>query len=283
MSVLSQPGGGQWGGAQAEVWETLQWGDRNPPEGCSQLYDRPWQGRGYDPPPTRAFQVQSSEVEISHCLRTPSERCSLQSRFSSPLFNLWRQSILFSPPPACPPREVHQRASGTIVFSSFYSHSYVFSQFSCCLLNVDIFKRATLSEMVSRRGTSSTHARLSRGKVIPSYVSSTDVLLTAIDFHLFIFTLRIWSPPLFFNLKTEAVPQWETLLCWNSKFDLTVFLPRLSVLVNLLSSSYLCGHTGPHHPHKLKANDSTYCLMLPYILSVWIGISFEQFYSDKSL
>lgn len=76
-----------------------------------------------------------------------------------------------------------------------------------CLLNVDIFKRATLSEMVSRRGTSSTNARLSRGKVIPSYVSLPDVLLTTIDFHLFIFTLRIWSPHLSFNLKTATVPQ----------------------------------------------------------------------------
>lgn len=64
------------------------------------------------------------------------------------------------------------------------------------LLNVDIFKRAPLSKMANRRGTcSSTRARLSRAKVIPSYVSSPDVLLTAIDFHLFIFTLRIWSPP----------------------------------------------------------------------------------------
>lgn len=57
-SLLSQPGGGQRGGAQAEVWEALQWGDRNPPEGCRQLHDRPWQGRGYNPPPTRAFQSQ---------------------------------------------------------------------------------------------------------------------------------------------------------------------------------------------------------------------------------
>lgn len=77
----------------------------------------------------------------------------------------------------------------------------------CCLLNVDIFKRATLSETVSRRGTSSTQARLSRGKVIASYASSPDVLLTTIDFHLFIFTLRIWSPHLSFNLKTATVPQ----------------------------------------------------------------------------
>lgn len=83
----------------------------------------------------------------------------------------------------------------------FYSHSYIF--FSPLLLfvsNVDIFKRATLSEMVNRCGTGSTHARLSRAKVMTSYVSSPDVLLTAIDFHLFTFTLRILSPNLsFFN------------------------------------------------------------------------------------
>lgn len=40
-SLLSQPGGGQPGGAQAEVREALQRGHRNPAEGCSQLYDRP--------------------------------------------------------------------------------------------------------------------------------------------------------------------------------------------------------------------------------------------------
>ncbi len=105
------------------------------------------------------------------------------------------------------------------------------------------FKRATLSKMVNRCGTSSTHARLSRAKVMTSYVSSPDVLLTAIDFHLFIFALRIWSPFFIFNLKIAAVPQWETLLWWNPKFDLTVFLPGISVLVYLLPSSYLCGHT----------------------------------------
>lgn len=80
---------------------------------------------------------------------------------------------------------------------SFYSHPYIFFTPLLRWSNVDIFKSATLGEMVNRCGTSSTHARLSRAKVIPSYVSSPDVLLTAIDFHLFIFTLRIWS--LFFK------------------------------------------------------------------------------------
>ena len=81
------------------------------------------------------------------------------------------------------------------------------------LLSADLFKRATLSEMVNRRGTGSTHARLSSATVIHSYVSSSpDVLLTNIDFHSFIFTLRIWSPLcffffLFYNLKTATVPQ----------------------------------------------------------------------------
>lgn len=41
LILLSPPGGGQRGGAQAEVREALQWGDRNPAEGRSQLYDRP--------------------------------------------------------------------------------------------------------------------------------------------------------------------------------------------------------------------------------------------------
>lgn len=44
-----------------------------------------------------------------------------------------------------------------------------------------------------------THARLSTAQVILGYVSSPDVLLTAIDFHLFIFTLKILSP--FFLLQ----------------------------------------------------------------------------------
>lgn len=57
--------------------------------------------------------------------------------------------------------------------------------------------------MFNRRGTGSTLARLSRAKVIPSYVSSPDVLLTVIDFHLFISALRICSHFLFFFSKPQ--------------------------------------------------------------------------------
>lgn len=64
-----------------------------------------------------------------------------------------------------------------------------------CLSSVDIFKRgAILGEMANRCGTGSTHARLSRAEVTTSYVSSPDVLLTVIDFNLFIFTLRSPTP-----------------------------------------------------------------------------------------
>lgn len=49
LNASSKPGGGQRGRAEAEVWAARQWGDRNPPEGCSQLHDRPWQGAGYQP------------------------------------------------------------------------------------------------------------------------------------------------------------------------------------------------------------------------------------------
>lgn len=177
-SLLCPPGGGQWGGAQAEVWEALQWGDRNPPEGCSQLYDRPWQGRGYNPPPTRASQSQVHPSSSStDCLCT-------HLRDGSPFFS--HLPLLFL-------SGSYIRRHQAPLSSLFIPTLTYFSLLSSCLSDVDIFKRATLGEMVNRCGTGSTHARLSRAKVIPSYVSSPDVLLTAIDFHLFIFTLRIWS------------------------------------------------------------------------------------------
>lgn len=71
---------------------------------------------------------------------------------------------------------------------------HIFRSFPICWML--IFLRGTLlSEMLNRRGTSSTLARLSRAKVIPSYVSPPDVLLTAADFHLFICFARFFSYP----------------------------------------------------------------------------------------
>lgn len=111
---------------------------------------------------------------------------SVESIKADPLFS--HLPLLF------PLREVNQKASGTIVFSSFYSHSYIFFAPRLPLF----FKRATLGEMVNHRGTSGTLARLSRAKVISSYVSSPDVLLTTIDVRVFICTLRIQFPLFFF-------------------------------------------------------------------------------------
>lgn len=114
------------------------------------------------------------------------ERCQLQTWFSCLLSHLSRQAILFSPIPTFPLREVHHKTPGAIVFSSFYSHSYIFFTPHLCLSNVDIFKSTTLGEMFNRRGTGGTLACASRAKVITGYVSSPDVLLATIDFHLFI-------------------------------------------------------------------------------------------------
>lgn len=282
QNYFSQPGGGQRGGAQAEIWEALQWGDRNSPEGCSQLYDCPWQGRGYNPPPTRAFQLQvhPSQVQIPHCLCKHLRDVLFKVVFHL-LCSIHKGRPFFSHLSLfCPLREVHQKTPGAIVFSSFYSHSYIFFAPLLFLSNVDIFKRATLSEMVNRRGTSSTHARLSKAKVIPSYVSSPDVLLTAIDFHLFIFTLRIRSPLLLF-LTSKQQPCHSERRCFAEILNLIwlSFFLGISPATGLVTPA----PTAVVNSHNLKATDSTYCLMLPHILSVWIGISFEQFYSDKSL
>lgn len=240
MSPLSQPGGGQRGGAQAEVWEALQRGDRNPPEGCSQLYDRPRQGRGYNPPSSRASQVHPSEVEISHCLCAPRERDVLfKVSFHLPR-SIYKGSAFFSHLPLHVLSGRYIKGHQAPLCSTLSIPTLTcFPSSLHCLLNVDVFKTATPGQTVSRRGTSSTRARLGRGAVITSYVSSCDVLLTAIDFQLFIFTLRIWSPHLSFNPKLAT------------KFDLTVFLPGISELVNLLPPSHLCGHTSPHHTGKL--------------------------------
>lgn len=217
------------------------------------------------------------------------ERCSLQRWFTSPLFILLGQPILFSPSPAFPLREVHQKSPDAIVFPFFYSHSYIYLAPLLCLPNVGIFKRATLCKMVNRCGTSSTHARLSRAKVIPSYVSWPDVLLTAIDFHLFIFSLRIWSPPppLYFkpqnsNLATVRDIALLKFKIWSDCLFFLGFL-FLCTFCHPATCAVTPAPTAAANSHNLKATDSTYCLMLPHILSVWIGISFEQFHSDKSL
>lgn len=89
--LLCPPGGGQRGRAQAEVREAVQRGDRNPAEGRSQLYDRPRQGRGYNPPRRRAHIVYVTRPFSSHL------------------------------PPAFPLREVHRKSPGAIVLSLFFS------------------------------------------------------------------------------------------------------------------------------------------------------------------
>lgn len=181
-----------------------------------------------NPPPTRAFQlqVQSSQKEIFLLFMCTFERCHLQSWFSFVLLNLWRQAILFSPSPAFPPREVHQNAPLSF---PLYSHTYIFSASFLFSERWYFFKRDTLSKMLNRHGTSSTLARLNRAKVIPSYISSADVLLTTIDFHLFICS---WGfGPLSF-LTSKQMPEGGKLLCWNFKFDPAVFLLiRISVLI----------------------------------------------------
>ena len=90
--------------------------------------------------------------------------CPLQSWFSSPLFNPQRQPILFSPSPLFLSGR-HIKRHQTPLSSPFFipTLTYFFAPL-LCLSNVDIFKGATLSEMVNRCGTGSTHARLSRPK-----------------------------------------------------------------------------------------------------------------------
>lgn len=147
MSLLSQPGRGQRGGAQAEVWETLQWGDRNPPERCSQLHDRPWQGRGYNPPPTRAFQpqVHPSQVQISHCLCTHLRDVLFKVVFY-PLCTIYKGSPFFSHLPLLFLSGRHIKRHQAPLSSSFYSHSSIFLRSSPLFVECwFFFKRGPLS------------------------------------------------------------------------------------------------------------------------------------------
>lgn len=127
-SLPCRPGWGQRGGAQAEVWEALQWGDRNPPQRRSQLHDCPWQGIGYYPPPARAFQPHVNPSSTEFTLFTDTfERCPLQSCFFYPLWSVNRGSP-FSSHLALffLPGSYIKRHQAPLSFS-FYSHSYMFS------------------------------------------------------------------------------------------------------------------------------------------------------------
>lgn len=209
-----------------------------------------------------------------------------------PLYSIWRGTSFFSHLPLC-------SSEGTQHCLPFLFPPFHLFHFSLWML---IFlQRAVLGMMVNRRGTEGTRARLSRDRVIPTYVSSTDVLLTSIDFHLFISTLRIPPPPLSpcfspcLCLWKKKTCHSERHCCAESKFDLTclsfvyvfvclhVCVPSVPATCAWMVAQAPPIPLTPPDSWNLKASSSPYCPMLPHILSAWIGISFEQFHSDKSL
>lgn len=133
----SKPGRGQRGRTEAEVWAARQWGDRNPPEGCIQLHDRPWQGRGYQP------QIHPSTTHSTLFMHT-FERSPLQACF-------------FFLNPACTVTvfTVHSfltllflsgsHIRGAFVFPLFIPSPTLFFFCSILLSKVDIFERGALS------------------------------------------------------------------------------------------------------------------------------------------
>lgn len=135
-NAFSKPGGGQRGRAEAEVRAARQWGDRNPPEGCSQLHDRPWQGAGYRPP------IQPSTTHSTFFMhafeRSPLPTCFF---FLIPLAqSQCSQSILFSP---C----LSSQGATSEALLSFLFLFCLLHLFFCPILlsKVDIFEREALS------------------------------------------------------------------------------------------------------------------------------------------
>lgn len=85
--------------------------------------------------------------------------------------------------------------------------------------------------MANRCGTGSTHARLSRAEVTTSYVSSPDVLLTVIDFHLFIFTLRSPTSRPLFPSKVATAPERDTGLLKFYIWSNCLSFPKTALLL----------------------------------------------------
>lgn len=143
--------------------------------------------------PQGAFQPQvpPSRLQTLHCLCTHLRDVLFKSWFLSPVFTPQRRPILFSPSLCYSSQGGTSKDTRRHCLPLFIPTRTHFLPFSSVCPMLMFFKGGTLGETVNRCGTGSTCARLSRAKVMTSYVSSPDVLLTAIDFHLFIFTLRI--------------------------------------------------------------------------------------------
>lgn len=183
--TLIFPGRRQWGGAKVEVWATGQWRDRDSPKGCGQLYDRPRQGMRLKPTHISLFM---------HLFETSCSESVCVFSF---------QSAEVIPALLCPPIPLGLETSAATSYCLFIPHISVFYLFASYLCSLNSFVLLLLlcgtlaSWWLIVVATGCTHARLSGGRVIPRYVSSPDVLLTSIDFHLFLLWrfLSSFSPP----------------------------------------------------------------------------------------